>query len=221
MTNESMTMPLALSLGAEALRADAIASAPGEMLADADRHAEDLAAAAVLEAEAKRLGSDRVSDLAHRLDCPIGLAESIRYQADAWRDRPAIRRTLDLAERVLRIAATEGEDAADRVAAEVSAALDAIDREAIATRADAERVAAMMAEGDDDPSVEDRVLAGDADRGVVAAVIAGANEGERLRVLAAAAEILADLVRDDVVRLSSRDLSAIREALRLDHATPI
>jgi hypothetical protein len=143
-----------------------------------------------------RLGCDRVSDLAHRLDCPIGLAESIRYQADAWRDRPAIRRTLDLAERVLRIAATEGDDAA-------------------------ERVAAMMAEGDDNPSVEDRVLAGETDAGVVAAMIAGAHEGERFRVTDAAAQILADYIRDGVIQLTSYDLAAIREALRLDHATPI
>jgi hypothetical protein len=200
-TMPPMTLHEALRLGAESLRADALRHPPAHY----SRIADAGAAAAILEREAFRPLEDR-----------------LRLEADAWRrDRPAIHRTLELAGRVLRLAATEGDDAADRVAAEVSAALDAIDREAIATRADADRVAAMMAEGDEDPTVEDRVLAGESDRGVVAAMIAGANEGERLRVLAAAAEILADLVRDDVVRLSSRDLSAIREALRLDHATPI
>jgi hypothetical protein len=96
----------------------------------------------------------------------------------------------------------------------------AIDREHADALADAEALAAL-ADSDDDPTVEDRILAGETDRGVVAAVVAGASDAENLRVLAAAAEILADLVRDDVVRLSSRDLSAIREALRLDYATPI
>jgi hypothetical protein len=74
---------------------------------------------------------------------------------------------------------------------------------------------------EDAPSVEDRVLAGETDAGVVAAMIAGAHEGERFRVTDAAAQILADYVRDDVIQLTSYDLAAIREALRLDHATPI
>ena len=197
----SMTLNEALRLGAESLRADALRHPPAHY----SRIADAGAAAAILEREAFRPLEDR-----------------LRLEADAWRrDRPAIHRTLELAGRVLRLAATEGEDAADRVAAEVSAALDAIDREAIATRADADRVAAMMAEGDDAPSVEDRVLAGETDAGVVAAVVAGAHEGERFRVTDAAAQILADYVRDDVIQLTSYDLAAIREALRLDHATPI
>jgi hypothetical protein len=195
-----MTLHDALRLGAESLRADALRHPPAHY----SRIADAGAAAAILDREAFRPLEDR-----------------LRLEADAFMEREPIFRVLCLAERVLRLAATEGDDAAERVAAEVTAALDAIDRETIATRADAERVAAMMAEGDDDPNVEDRVLAGETDAGVIAAMIAGAHEGERFRVTDAAAQIFADYVRDDVVRLSSRDLSAIREALRLDHATPI
>ena len=52
MSDESMTFAHALRLGAEALRADAESSAPGEIAADAGAHAEDLAAAAILELHA-------------------------------------------------------------------------------------------------------------------------------------------------------------------------
>ena len=85
MTNESMTFARALRLGAEALRADAESSAPGELAADAGAHAEDLAAAAVLEAEISRLAEfGRVADVPEdesfpedRVSAGVGSAEDL------------------------------------------------------------------------------------------------------------------------------------------------